>query len=640
MICAEMIKMKYEKLFSTMKLNGLTLRNRIVAAPIGEEYASKAVGGAGLVVCGHTIVEQGRSSFASGEEQTAFYKYEVERTQAKIRQCHTAGARASIEIFHAGAYARVTKGNYAVGPCSYIRDDGVEVKALDSEGMNRIAGLYAESAKNAKDLGFDSIFLHFAHGWLPAEFISPLFNHRQDEYGGSIENRAKFPLQILKEIREAVGPAFPVEMRISGEECVPGSIEFKDTLAFILLAEPYIDGVQISAGLDINHEGNVRMATTNFCEHMPNVKWAREVKKNVKKIKVSVVGAVMNPDEAEQLLENGDVDYVAFGRSFLADPDWPNKAMSGHEDDIVPCIRCLQCYHISTNRRNVGCSVNPRYHNEAFMPAKIEKAITSKKVVVIGAGPAGITAALTAKQRGHEVVLLEKNSYVGGTLHLIAQEHYKEDIRLYLQYLKKQVEKSGVNIRLNCAATPEMIRDMKPDAVIIACGGEPFLPRIDGISSENVIGYQEAISKSKPIGQNVVIIGGGTIGAELALELAELERKHVTIIEMTSEIAVQGNMLYKIALRQKFDKLNNLDIYRNASCKSVSEGKVRFVNMDGSEQLLEADTVIISTGVHTNRKLVDSFYGITPETFEIGDALKPRKIQEAVLEGYGIAVNL
>lgn len=212
--------MEYNHLFSPMKLNQLMLKNRIVAAPIGEEYAPKALGGAGLVICGHTVVEPGRSSFASGSEQSAFFKYEVERTQEKIRQCHMAGARASIEIFHAGQYARVNPRDYAVGPCSFIREDGVEIRALTPEDMERTAELFAQSSKEAKELGFDAIFLHFAHGWLPAQFLSPLFNHREDEYGGSLENRVKFPLLILKKIREAVGKDFPVEMRVSGEECV------------------------------------------------------------------------------------------------------------------------------------------------------------------------------------------------------------------------------------------------------------------------------------------------------------------------------------------------------------------------------------------------------------------------------------
>lgn len=629
--------MKYEHLFSPIKVNNLMLKNRIIAAPIGEEFTEKALGGAALVICGHTIVEPGRSSFASGNEQSGFHKYEVEKTQAKIRLCHRAGARASIEIFHAGQYARVNPQDYAVGPCALQREDGVEVKALDQEGMERIARLYAESALEAKKLGFDAIFLHFAHGWLPAQFLSPLHNHRTDEYGGCLENRMKFPLMILKQIREAVGPAFPIDMRISGEECVAGSIRFEDTLQFILAAENYIDSVQLSAGLDINHEGNVRMATTNFTEHMPNVKWAREVKHHVKRIKVAVVGAIMNPDEAEKLIADGDVDLVAFGRSFIADPFWPKKAMNGQEEDIVPCIRCLQCYHISTNRRNVGCSVNPHYHNEMILEKDLKPAEVKKRIVIIGAGPAGIVSAVTASKRGHEVILLEKSNRLGGALHTVAMEYYKEDIKAYLNYLKKQLSKSAVKVRLNTMADRKLIQELQPDALIIACGAEPVQLKLTGVDLPHVMNFYEAIEHEDSIKENVVIIGGGTIGAEIGLELAELKGKHVTIVEMGDTLAAQGNMLYKIALRQKYDQLNNIKVHYQSICKEINEIGVVIAHQDGSLEEVKADTVIMAVGVRANRKMIDSFYGIIPEVYEAGDALMPRKIQEAVFEAYGIA---
>lgn len=633
--------MKYPNLFTPLKVNGMMLKNRIIAAPIGEEFSEKALGGAAMVICGHTIVEPGRSSFASGNEPSGFFKYEVEKTQEKIRICHRAGARASIEIFHAGQYARVLPGEYAVGPCSFIRDDKVEVRALDEAGMERIADLYAQAALEAKNLGFDAIFLHFAHGWLAAQFLSPLFNHRTDEYGGSIENRAKFPLLILKKIREAVGLAFPIDMRVSGEECVPGSIEFKDTLQFILMAEPYIDSVQISAGLDINHEGNVRMATTNFCEHMPNVKWAKEVKKQVKKIKVAVVGAIMNPQEAEGLIANGDVDLVAFGRSFIADPYWPNKARDGKAEDIVPCIRCLQCYHISTNRRNVGCSVNPHYHNENFLEKELKPCEKPKKVVVLGAGPAGIMAAVTADKRGHHVILLEKEKAVGGALNLIANEHYKEDIRSYLNYLKNQLSKSNVEVRLSCEATPQTVKELNPDALVIAIGGEAVHLPLKGSELKHVIGYAQALENEEQIGEYPLIIGGGTIGAEIALELAELKGKHPVIVELSDKLASQGNMLYRIALRQKYEALKEpIPIHYQTKCVEIKEGEAVLEHRDGSLETVKADTVIMCTGVRANRRLVESFYGITCEIYEAGDALRPRKIQEAVFEGYGIGAMI
>ncbi|MBQ9840083.1 MAG: FAD-dependent oxidoreductase [Erysipelotrichaceae bacterium] len=633
--------MKYTHLFSPIPFNGIMLKNRIIAAPISDEYEEKAKGGAALVVCGHSIVEYGRSSFASGYEQSAFFKYEVEKTQQKIRTCHKAGARASIELFHAGLYARTLPDTFAWGPCAFVREDGVEVRALDEENMTKVIELYANEAKNAKDLGFDAIFLHFGHGWLPAQFLSPLYNHRTDEFGGCIENRAKFPLMILKRIREVVGPTYPIEMRISGEECVPGSIKFEDTLSFILMAEPYIDSVQISAGLDINYEGNTRCASTNLVEHMPNLHWAKEVKKHVKKINVSMVGAIMGPDEAEEILAKGYVDTVAFGRSFNADPDWPNKAKEGREEDIRPCLRCNQCYHITTYRRNVGCSVNPRYHNEKIIEKEVTPTNNPKKVVVVGAGPAGMMCAITASKRGHQVVLLEKNSEVGGALNLIAKEHYKVDVARYLQYLKTQLAKSEVETCLNYNATPEKIKEMQPDALVLALGGEPVVIPIEGVHLPHVMTYEQAIMNPESVGNHPLIIGGGTIGLELAIEFNEIHGKDVTIVELTDKLAAQGNMLYRIALRQKYESLKNpLKIHCESKATKITKESVVLQSKDGSIKEVYADTVILCTGVKSKRDIIHEFYGITCETYEIGDVIRPRLIQEATFEGYGVGETI
>lgn len=628
--------MDYPLLFSPIKINQLLVPNRIVATPTGDEFEEKALGGAGIVICGHTIVEDGRSSFASPAEPYLFSKYSVEEAQSRIRKTHAAGAKASIELFHGGLYARVK--DFARGPQDVVREDGTVVKAMTMEDMELVANKFGEAAKDAKNLGFDMVFLHFGHGWLPAQFLSPYFNKRDDEFGGSFENRSKFPRMIVDKVREAVGPHFPIDLRISAIEWVEGSIEFEDTLKFIQSIEKTIDTVQISAGLDINHEANVHMVTTNFSGHMVNSKFSKIVKEHVS-IPVSVVGAVMNPDQAEYLLANGYCDLVAFGRAFIADPNWPNKAKQGLREDIVPCIRCLQCYHIATNRRNVGCSVNPRYKNETFVPANVELAPIKKKVVVIGAGPAGITAAVTSAKRGHEVILFEKSDVLGGQLNLIIKENYKEDIKDYLDFLKQQVKKYELDVRLNTEATPAILKELNPDVFFVATGARPFVPPIKGLDQNATYSFDEVIKDKSKVKGNVVIIGGGTIGAELALGYAE-KGFHVSIVEMLNQLAIQGNMLYKIALRQKLEKLDNLDVYLETKVKEIQENKVSLETKEGDLKAIVADTVVIATGVRANRDHEMEWMTSAKDVYFIGDCEKPRKIMEAVFEGFSIASKI
>lgn len=627
----------YPHLFSPLKLGNVTIQNRIVANPMSESFEDRAAGGPGVVICGHCIVEPGRSSWASPDEPYAFHKYSVEATRRRVLLAHSRGARASIELHHSGMYARVK--DYAVSSCGFMREDGVEVKAMTPQMMAENCTLWAQAARDAKDIGFDMIFLHFGHGWLIPQFLSPLFNHRTDEYGGSLENRARFPLQVLRAVREAVGPGYPIEMRVSATECMPGGIEFSDVLEFIKMATPYITSVQISRGLDLEHEANVHMAASNFDPHLLNAEYARQVKQAVD-IPVTLVGSIETPEQAEALIANGSCDMVALARALAADPLWPQKARTGHAEDIVPCLRCLQCYHIASNRRNVGCSVNPRYWNEELVPMELSPAAQPKKVIVIGAGPAGCKAALVADARGHKVTLLEAKPYIGGAIHYVAMERYKEDVARYLHYLEVQLDKSGVDLQLNCTATPQTVAAMQPDAVIVAVGANPIIPPIPGHDGANVVDFYHAIEHPEMLGKDVVIIGGGTIGAEIALVEAE-NGHHVSLVEMTDIIAAQGNMLYRIALRQKMDACSAaLERLTSTTCLEIGPDSVLVRLPDGQERSLHADTVVLATGVRAKHTEAESYYGTAPQCFLIGDCDKPRKIMDATFEGYNIAAHL
>lgn len=627
--------MEYKHLLSPVTINNTIVKNRIVAAPVSDEFEEKAIGGAGIVIAGHAIVEYGRSSFASPTEPDIFTKYQAEQTVSRIRQIKQAGAKASIEIFHAGCEARVI--DYAKGPIDFTRDDGTVVKAMDLAAMEETLKCYEQCVSGAKELGFDMLFMHFGHGWLPAQFLSPHFNSRTDEFGGTIENRMKFPLEILKRVRKAVGPLFPIDMRISAYEWVDDSIELTDVIAFLKEAQKYVDTVQVSSGLDMNRNANIHMVTTNFSERLQNLKWAKHIKQELN-IPVSVVGSVLSPEEAEEIIANGDVDFVAFGRSFIADPNWPRKLYENRREEITPCVRCLYCYHIATNRKNVGCTVNPRYKNEHFVPKEISKTEYPKNVVIIGAGPGGISAALGAEAAGHNVTLLEKEKSIGGLLKVITKEHYKDDIVRYYSHLKHQVESSSVDIRLNFAATPQNIEAFKPDAIIIAIGSKERKLTIPGSNQKNVLTGVEAIQNHEQLGENVAVIGAGTVGSEIALELAEIHMKNVTVIEMGETFTPQGNMLYRLALEEKINNTPNLKFKYHSETIKIEDNKIFYKSTCEGDQVLNVDNVIVSIGMEAND--VKPFMGIIPNTIYIGDCDKPRLIKDAVFEGFTNGMNI
>ncbi len=646
--------MNYELLFKPLQVRSLILKNRIACAPMtgpGEgqpsikpsalEYGGfsmfdRSIGGAALLYRGLNIPLSLENP--ASDKEYGLSKYKREMVKEHLSVIRQKGAKAGVELCHQGIYGHEADGK-VYGPSAGFTDKGEPIIPMDEAKMQDIANRFAYAAREAKQYGFDLILLHFGHGWLIHQFLSPFFNSRTDEYGGSIENRIRFPMMVIEAVRNAVGKDFPIEMRISTEECISSDkrLPLDDVITFIQHAEPYIDIVNCSRGLDMIREANIHHAATIFEPHITNLEALRKIRANTSCL-LSVVGSIMTPEEAESLLEEGSADLIMLGRSTLADPFWPVKAQMGHSEDIVPCIRCLQCYHVSTDHKNVQCSVNPRFNREKRVPLILPVTGHPKHLVIVGGGPAGITCALTASRRGHQVTLLEKEPVLTGKLNIACHGEHKADLRRFRDYLLTQLRKSSVTVHTGVLADTDVVRDLKPDALVIAVGATPSRIPLPGVDGDNCIQISEFLQSPDTSLQHYIIIGGGSVGCETALDLAE-KGKDVSIIEMADCLASASNDLYRLALSEHFARYDNLHTYLNSACQSIDADGVN-VLINGASTHISGDKVLLSLGFRPDAKQVSSLYGIVPDTYYVGDCERVATVAEAVNNAYFIGANV
>ena len=648
------MRTKFPHLCQPITLGRVTFRNRMFSAPMGGTditadcsvgprtpgfYELRAKGGAAAVTASELVVHP---------QTDASHMFHINLTTpgnlagwtflADAVARH--GAVPSVELSHSGQYA----GTYLVdkdkkksltqfGPSDWVRPDGIPVKALTKEQIADIVKSYGEAATLAKRVGFQMVMVHGGHGWLVNQFLSPAFNHRTDEYGGSFENRLRFAREVLTEVRKAVGPGFPIEFRMSGAELFDGGYTLEDGVKIAQGVEDLVDLIHVSAGS--YQFGFFTTHLPMFAPHGNNVYLAAEIKKHVHK-PVATIGALNDPAQMEEIIASGRADVVEMARALLADPFLPNKVMAGQEDEIVRCLRCFTCMAERPTTGTRRCTVNPLIGRECE-GTDVLPAARKKKVVVAGGGVGGMKAAITAAQRGHQVILLEKTDELGGILKSEQALPFKYEMYQLGLTFARQMEKEGVEVRLNTPATPELLEQLAPDALILAVGSSPIVPPLPGIDGDNVVVVNNYYLEKEKVADTVVVLGGGLAGCECAVHLG-MEGKQVHLVEMRDSLAVDCNIRHRPILMQQVDKYTT--VHTGLQGLRVTEEGLVCKDGKGKEVLIPGKTVICAVGQRSNRDTVNELRGCAPFVREIGDCARVSNITNAVYQGYHAALDI
>ena len=654
---------KCPKIFEPLTIKRTTIKNRIAMTPMGTNYGEtsgemssrhmnyytlRAKGGTGLIILENANVEYPVGSNGTSQIRIDHDSF-MPRFYQLVETLHKSGTTVAIQINHAGASASSARtGMQTVSSSNIPTKAGGEIpRPMTREEILHTVRKYGEAARRARDIGFDAIEIHCGHSYLMSQFISPYYNKRTDEFGGSVENRLRFPRMVLEEVRKQVGPWFPIIVRISAEERVEGGNTLEDTLEYLEYLDEFVDLYDVSCGLNPSLQYQI---DSNFLEDGWRSYMARAVKDKFGK-PVMNAGNYRDPEVVEKILESGDVDIVGMGRGLIAEPDWVNKVENGQEELLRKCISCnVGCAgnRIGVNRP-IRCTVNPAVpEGDVYKKLKVNKLCN---VVVIGAGTAGMEAACTAAEVGCNVFLFEKSDHIGGLSSFISDLPSKQRMKDFPKYLEARAARlDNLYIFLNTEATIDKIRTFKPDIIVHATGSVPLVPPIKGlkenleaknvstifdmISSYNAGMYPDDFCKDK----EVVVVGGGSVGLDVVEYFAPRGAK-CTIIDMLPAIGMLADPVTKCSMRETFDKYNVKE-YVNTALQEVKENAFTVKLPDGTIRDIPFDLGFNCLGMRANdpllKELEEAFGDTDTAIYNIGDSVRARRIMEGTMDGRAI----
>ena len=651
----------YNSLFQPLEVRRCVIPNRIVMTPMGTNFAKssgeisdkhinyytqRAKGGVGLIIVENVCVD-----YPSGSNGTSQLRLDSDCFMPALynltESVHKYGSKIAVQINHAGASAMESRIGMTPVSASNLpnKKGGAAPRALSKEEILNIVDKYGQAAKRAVTAGFDAVEVHCGHSYLISQFLSPLTNNRTDEFGGSVENRARFAKLVLESVRKAVGPYFPIIVRISTDEFIEGGSDLNDSLELLSYFETEADIIDASCGLS---DSIYYQIDANYFKDGWRVYLATAVKERFNK-PVITTGNIRDPKVAEEIISSGKADFIGMGRQFIADPNWPNKVKSGRIDEIRKCISCnIGCAgnRIGSNRP-IRCTVNPDViNNDDYRKLKVNKPCN---VVVIGGGTTGLEAACSAAEVGCQTFLIEKSDHLGGLSVEISKIPEKRRLRDFPDYLVNRASKlKNLIVFTSQEANVDFIKELKPDFIINSTGSTPLLPGITGLKENidkqdgNVKGILGMINNINNYpedmeGKKVVVVGGGAVGLDV-VEFFSNRKADVTIVEMLPVVGKDLDVVTKVGTYAILEK-NKVNVLTNTALKEVC-GDHFIVNRENKDEQLDFDYGFVCLGMRSNSPILndlnEAFKDSDVEVLNIGDSLRARRIINGTEEGRNI----